>query len=104
MVAIKQNDRDDLDAEELVSELKEAVVEKANTHNFIAIGVLCIFAAAAIVGVVGATIFGITWLIAYLWNIGIAPFGVPTMTWWQVTAVWILATFVGQIIKVFFQK
>ena len=85
----------DSPAEELISKVKESV----SKQNIIIGGVVCVFLAAAIIAAVVGAIYVVAFFLAYLWNVGIAPFGVPTMTWWQVIAIWTLVTFVGQVIK-----
>ena len=82
-------------AEELVNKLKESV----SKQNVIMGGVVCVLIAAAIIAAIVGAIYVVALFLADLWNVGIAPFGVPTMTWWQVIAIWTLVTFVGQVIK-----
>tara|TARA_R100001244_G_scaffold55998_1_gene47840 strand:- start:164 stop:451 length:288 start_codon:yes stop_codon:yes gene_type:complete len=90
----------DSPAEELISKVKESV----SKQNIIIGGIACVFLAAAIIAAVVGAIYVVALFLAYLWNVGIAPFGVPTMTWWQVIAIWTLVTIVGQVIKKIFRS
>ena len=78
-------------------ELKEQITEKATSSNkgllFILIAGLSIF-----VGF-GALVVGISWIFAYLWNVGISPLGVPTITWWQWTIIWFFILSIKNIFK-----
>ena len=67
-------------------------------------GVACVFIAVAILAAVVGITYVVTGFLAYLWNIGFAPLGVPEVTWWQVTAIWILTAFIAKIIKIFFKS
>tara|TARA_R100000008_G_scaffold79527_1_gene61248 strand:- start:19 stop:306 length:288 start_codon:yes stop_codon:yes gene_type:complete len=87
-------------AEELVDNIKESVSKK----NVIIGGVVCVFIAAAILAAVVGITYVVTGFLAYLWNVGVAPFGVPEVTWWQVTAIWILTAFIAKIIKIIFKS
>jgi predicted RND superfamily exporter protein len=89
----------DSPAEELVSKLKESV----NKRHIIIGGVACVFIAIAIIAAIVGVTYIITWVLAYLWNVGIVPFGAPVLTWWQVTAIWILVGLGVQVIKKIFR-
>ena len=95
MVAINNNA-----AEELSDKIKENIYKK----NVIIGGVACVFIAVAILAAVVGITYVVTGFLAYLWNIGFAPLGVPEVTWWQVTAIWILTAFIAKIIKIFFKS
>ena len=95
MVAINNNA-----AEELADKIKENIDMK----NVIIGGVACVFIAVAILAAVVGITYVVTGFLAYLWNIGFAPLGVPEVTWWQVTAIWILTAFIAKIIKIFFKS
>ena len=95
MVAINNNA-----AEELADKIKENIDKK----NVIICGVACVFIAVAILAAVVGITYVVTGFLAYLWNIGFAPLGVPEVTWWQVTAIWILTAFIAKIIKIFFKS
>ena len=95
MVAINNNA-----AEELADKIKENIDKK----NVIIGGVACVFIAVAILAAVVGITYVVTGFLAYLWNIGFAPLGVPEVTWWQVTAIWILTAFIVKIIKIFFKS
>ena len=95
MVAINKNA-----AEELPDKIKENIDKK----NVIIGGVACVFIAVAILAAVVGITYVVTGFLAYLWNIGFAPLGVPEVTWWQVTAIWILTAFIAKIIKIFFKS
>ncbi len=95
MVAINNNA-----AEELADKIKENIDKK----NVIIGGVACVFIAVAILAAVVGITYVVTGFLAYLWNIGFAPLGVPEVTWWQVTAIWILTAFIAKIIKIFFKS
>ena len=95
MVAINNNA-----VEELADNIKESISKK----NVIIGGVACVFIAVAILAAVVGITYVVTGFLAYLWNIGFAPLGVPEVTWWQVTAIWILTAFVAKIIKIFFKS
>ena len=78
-------------------ELKERITEKATSSNkgilFILIACLSWF-----VGF-GALVAGISWIFAYLWNVGIAPLGIPTIAWWQWTIIWFFILTIKNIFK-----
>ena len=95
MVAINNNA-----AQELADNIKESISKK----NVIIGGVACVFIAVAILAAVVGITYVVTGFLAYLWNIGFAPLGVPEVTWWQVTAIWILTAFIAKIIKIFFKS
>tara|TARA_Y100000593_G_scaffold18687_2_gene37269 strand:+ start:4725 stop:5012 length:288 start_codon:yes stop_codon:yes gene_type:complete len=95
MVAINGNP-----AEELVDNIKESVSKK----NIIIGGVACVFIAAAILAAVVGITYVVTGFLAYLWNVGVAPFGISEVTWWQVTAIWVLTAFIAKIIKIIFKS
>ena len=95
MVAINNNA-----AEELADKIKENI----NKKNVIIGGVACVFIAVAILAAVVGITYVVTGFLAYLWNVGVAPFGVSEVTWWQVTAIWILTAFIVKIIKIFFKS
>ena len=95
MVAVNNNA-----ADEVVDKIKESVSRK----NFLIGGVACVFIAAAVLAAVVGVTYVVTGFLAYLWNIGVAPLGIPEVTWWQVTAIWVLAGLLGQIIKIFFKS
>ena len=95
MVAINNNA-----AEELADKIKENIDKK----NVIIGGVACVFIAVAILAAVVGITYVVTGFLAYLWNIGFSPLGVPEVTWWQVTAIWILTAFIAKIIKIFFKS
>ena len=95
MVAINNNA-----VEELADNIKESISKK----NVIIGGVACVFIAVAILAAVVGITYVVTGFLAYLWNIGFAPLGVPEVTWWQVTAIWILTAFIAKIIKIFFKS
>lgn len=95
MVAINNNA-----AEELADKIKENIDKK----NVIIGGVACVFIAVAILAAVVGITYVVTGFLAYLWNVGVAPFGVSEVTWWQVTAIWILTAFIAKIIKIFFKS
>ena len=95
MVAINNNA-----AEELADKIKENIDKK----NVIIGGVACVFIAVAILAAVVGITYVVTGFLAYLWNVGVAPFGVSEVTWWQVTAIWILTAFIVKIIKIFFKS
>ena len=95
MVAINNNA-----AQELADKIKENIDKK----NVIIGGVACVFIAVAILAAVVGITYVVTGFLAYLWNIGFAPLGVPEVTWWQVTAIWILTAFIAKIIKIFFKS
>ena len=86
-------------AEEIADKIKESFNKRHFVIGAVAAIIIVGFFLAVIVGVT----FVITWPLAYLWNIGIVPFGVPILTWWQVTAIWILLGVFGQIIKKIFR-
>ena len=87
-------------AEELISKVKESVSKK----YIIIGGIVCVFLAAALLAAIVGITYIATWFLSYLWNVGIAPFGVPTMTWWQVTAIWTLFALVATVIKKIFSS
>ena len=95
MVALNDNA-----AEDLVDKLKESVSKK----NIIVGGVACVFIAAAVLAAIVGITYVVTAFLAYLWNVGVAPFGASEVTWWQVTAIWILTAFIVKIIKIFFKS
>ena len=95
MVAINNN---------AVEELADNIKESINKKNVIIGGVACVFIAVAILAAVVGITYVVTGFLAYLWNIGFAPLGVPEVTWWQVTAIWILTAFIAKIIKIFFKS
>ena len=95
MVAINNNA-----AQELADNIKESISKK----NVIIGGVACVFIAVAILAAVVGITYVVTGFLAYLWNVGVAPFGVSEVTWWQVTAIWILTAFIVKIIKIFFKS
>jgi|TARA_R110000824_G_C14830202_1_gene637797 hypothetical protein len=95
MVAFNNNP-----AEELINKVKESVSKK----YVIIGGIACVFLAAALIAAVAGVTYVATWFLAYLWNVGIAPFGIPTMTWWQVTAIWTLFALVATVIKKIFSS
>ena len=90
----------DSPAEELVNKLKESVSKQ---HIILGV-VVAVFMAMAILAAIGGVTYIITWGLASLWNVGIVPFGAPVLTWWQVTAIWILVGFAGQVIKKIFRS
>ena len=78
-------------------ELKGQIVEKATSSNK---GVLFVFIACLLIFVgFGALVVGISWIFAYLWNVGIAPLGVPTVAWWQWTIIWFFILSIKNIFK-----
>ena len=95
MVAINNN---------AVEELTDNIKESINKKNVIIGGVACVFIAVAILAAVVGITYVVTGFLAYLWNVGVAPFGVSEVTWWQVTAIWILTAFIVKIIKIFFKS
>ena len=104
MVAFKDNTHKQTTAEELVENIKETITEKTNRTSLLKVGVLCVFIASAIVGTTFGILYAVTWVLAYLWNVGVYPLGAPAVTWWQVMAIWILAGILGQILKKFFKS
>ncbi len=86
-------------AEEIADKIKESF----NRRHFAIGAVVAIIIVGLILAVIAGVTFVITWSLAYLWNIGIVPFGAPILTWWQVTAIWILLGVFGQIIKKIFR-
>ena len=95
MVAINNN---------AAAELADKIKENIDKKNVIIGGVACVFIAVAILAAVVGITYAVTGFLAYLWNIGFAPLGVPEVTWWQVTAIWILTAFIAKIIKIFFKS
>ena len=95
MVAINNNA-----VEELADNIKESISKK----DVIIGGVACVFIAVAILAAVVGITYVVTGFLAYLWNIGFVPLGVPEVTWWQVTAIWILTAFIAKVIKIFFKS
>ena len=95
MVAINNN---------AVEELADNIKESKSKKNVIIGGVACVFIAVAILAAVVGITYVVTGFLAYLWNVGVAPFGVSEVTWWQVTAIWILTAFIAKIIKIFFKS
>ena len=90
-------------AEDVVDNIKEAA-DNTGAMGIVGIGVICIIAAFIIVGVVGGIVFGVTSALAYLWNVSVAPLGSPTVVWWQVGGIWIIASCIRHFIKKVFQK
>ena len=69
--------------------------EKTSNGGVLIILTLCL---SFLVGF-GCLIAGISWIFAYLWNVGIAPLGLPTIVWWQWTIFWFFIITIKNIFK-----
>ena len=78
-------------------DIQNQVAEKVKDSNN-GILILCIICLSIFVGF-AALVAGISWIFAYLWNVGIAPLGVPTITWWQWTIIWFFILSIKNIFK-----
>ena len=78
-------------------DLQEQITEKVKSSNN---GILFIFVICLLIAVgFGVMVAGISWIFAYLWNVGIAPLGVPTIAWWQWTIIWFFILSIKNIFK-----
>ena len=69
--------------------------EKTSNGGMLIVLTLCL---SLFVGF-GCLIAGISWIFAYLWNVGIAPLGLPTIVWWQWTIFWFFVINIKNIFK-----
>ena len=79
-------------------DIQNQVTEKIENSNS-GILILCVICLSIFVGF-GALVVGISWIFSYLWNVGIAQLGLPTILWWQ----WTIILFFILAIKNIFKK
>ena len=78
-------------------DIQNQVAEKVKDSNN-GVLILCIVCLSIFVGF-AALVAGISWIFAYLWNVGIASLGIPTIVWWQWTIFWFFILAIKNIFK-----